>query len=68
MKVWGNHTKGMDHLQKRAAEQIDDARANQSSVASRMDKLSIKVQREVLNDQRERGRTLGRDGWKKNGL
>jgi|GEM_PF-1766800 len=52
MKVWGSHTKGMDHLQRRAMQHIGDGRAPKPSRASQMEPLSQAEQRKALYEQR----------------
>ena len=52
MKVWGNHTTGMDHLQRRASQHITGAGVKKSSRASQMAPLSQAEQRKALYEQR----------------
>jgi len=52
MKVWGSHTKGMDHLQRRAMQHIGGASAPKASRASQMEPLSQVEQRKALYEQR----------------
>jgi len=52
MKVWGSHTKGMDHLQRRAMQHIGGASAPKASRASQMEPLSQAEQRKALYEQR----------------
>lgn len=54
MAVWGDHTKTMDHLLRRAADQLGKVRTNTSSHASRMDKLSSIEERKAQYEQRSR--------------
>ncbi|MBL4614676.1 MAG: hypothetical protein JKY27_07375 [Magnetovibrio sp.] len=66
MKVWGHQTKGMDHLRRRAESLIRGTHTEDDSEASSMDDLSMTVQRDVLNHQRERGRIFAIPPRKKN--
>ncbi|HEY9080800.1 hypothetical protein [Magnetovibrio sp.] len=52
MKVWGDHTKDMDHLQRRAARHLAAARPQKSSEVSKMSPLSAVEQRKVAYEQR----------------
>lgn len=65
MKVWGTHTAGKDHLHRRAEEHIERARTRKAtgapaSDATQMPRLSRAQQREVLNEQRAKGKILGK--------
>jgi len=60
MAVWGDHTKTMDHLLRRAAERLGKVRTNMSSQASRMDKLSPIEERKAQYVQRNRDKSPNR--------
>jgi len=75
MKVWGSHTKGMDHLQRRAEQHLGSSRTAKSSRASKMEPLSMAERRKALYEQRsqskfhrpDNGSTSGSSGGHKGG-